>query len=102
MKDWFCNDDVVIINFYKLMESTEDTNRIRNAFAKKLDGIMNRCIGTVDGWSVKIRCLSWKEVLNPGKYFSRKGFYGIKVQAIVSKDKKENSMACNWPEGEFT
>ena len=88
MKDWFCNDDVVLIDFYKLLESTEDTNTIRNAFARKTDGIMNGCIGAVDGWVVKIRCPSWKEVLNPGKYFCRKGFYGINVQAIVAKNKK--------------
>ena len=49
---------------------------------------MNGCIGAADGWVVKIRCPSWKEVLNPGKYFCRKGFYGINVQAIVAKNKK--------------
>jgi hypothetical protein len=35
MKEWFCNDDVVLINFYKLLNNTKDTNRIRNAFAQK-------------------------------------------------------------------
>ena len=88
MRYWFCNDNVVLINFYKLLDSTEDTNRIRTAFAKKSNGIMNGCIGAIDGWVVKIRCPAWSEVLNPGKYFSRKGFYGINVQAIVAKNKK--------------
>ena len=31
---------------------------------------------------------SWKEVINPGKYFSHKGFYRIIIQAIKDKDKK--------------
>ena len=48
MKDWFCNDDGVLINFYKLLDSTEDTNIIITAFAKKSDGIMNGCIGAVE------------------------------------------------------
>jgi len=48
MKDWSCNDDVVHINFYKLLDSTEDANIIRNVFAKKSDGIMSGCIGVVD------------------------------------------------------
>jgi len=37
---------------------------------------------------VKIRCPSWTEVVNPGKYYSCKGFYALNVQAIVDKKKR--------------
>jgi hypothetical protein len=49
---------------------------------------MDGCIGALDGWLVHIICPSIFEVLNPGKYYSRKGFYAINVQVIVDKNKR--------------
>ena len=63
-----------------IVASNETQERSQNKGRKKENA--------ADGWVVKIRCPAWSEVLNPGKYFCRKGFYGINIQAIVSKDKK--------------
>ena len=51
-------------------------------------GTIDGCIGALDGWLVKIRCPKPSDnVGGTGGFYCRKGFYGINVQAIVSKDK---------------
>jgi hypothetical protein len=89
MKDWFCNDDVMTIDFYRqVLQDSGAIERIRTEFADKTDGIFWGCIGALDGWLVKIHCPSLRELHNPGKYFSRKGFHAINVQVIVDKKKR--------------
>jgi len=52
-------------------------------------GVINGCIGALDGWVVKIRKPSrCNGVENPQSFYSRKGFYGINVQVIVDKRKR--------------
>jgi hypothetical protein len=49
-------------------------------------GVINGCIGALDGWIEKIRKLSRCDgVENPQSFYSGKGFYGINVQVIVDK-----------------
>ena len=89
IKNWLCNDDILRINFYDdVLLDKANSNRIRREFSSKTGGIINGCIGAVDGWLVKIRSPSMNEVVNPGKYYSRKNVYGINVQVIVDKKKK--------------
>jgi hypothetical protein len=89
MKDWFCNDDVMMIDFYRqVLQDSGAIERIRTEFAEKTNGIFWGCIGALDGWLVKIHCPSLRELRNPGKYFSRKGFHAINVQVIVDKKKR--------------
>ena len=77
------------INYYEdVLYDTENCNRIRLEFAVKSSGVMSGVIGVLDGWLVKIRCPTMEEVHNPGKYFSRKGFYVLNVQAIVDLKKR--------------
>ena len=59
-----------------------------NSLPKTSDGIMQGCLGAIDGWLVCIRCPTRKEVKNPGKYFARKGFYALNVQVISDMNKK--------------
>ena len=89
-REWFCNDDVMSINFYrKVLQDSSTIDDIRHTFSITSDGIMAGCIGALDGWLVRIKCPDKNdEVPNPGKYFSRKGFYAINVQAIVDKKKR--------------
>ena len=61
---------------------------ITHEFALTSDGTMNGCLGSIDGWLVAILCPTLAEVNNPGKYFSRKGFYAINVQVICDKNKR--------------
>ena len=51
-KHWFCNDAVMAIDFYKVMDDSQATNRIRQEFSTKKNYIMNGCIGALDGWLV--------------------------------------------------
>ena len=89
LKNWFCNEDVISINFYdQVLYNRTDQRRIRSEFALKTDGVFDGCIGALDGWLVRIKCPTLKEVSNPGKYYSRKGFFGINVQVIVDKQKR--------------
>ena len=50
---------------------------------------MNGCIGALDGWIVKINKPTKRDgIANPKSFYSRKGFYGVSVQAIVDKKKR--------------
>ena len=89
IQNWFCNDGVFKINFYEdVLLHKANNDRIRREFSSKTEGIMNGCIGAVDGWLVKIRAPTMNEVPNPGKYFSRKNVYGLNIQVIVDKRKR--------------
>ena len=91
LQNWICNDGVIKIDFYgqvKVLYNNHTTNQIRKEFSDKTQGIIDGRIGTVDGWLVKIFSPTCKEVPNPGKYYSRKGSYGINVQVIVDKRKR--------------
>ena len=87
-KTWFCHDDVIPISFYaNILKDKRNQKKVRQEFASKTGGIFAGCIGALDGWLVKIHCPTLKEVTNPGKYFSRKGFFELNVQVIVDKKK---------------
>ena len=45
-------------------------------------------MGALDGWLVVMKAPSYFEVPNPGKYFSRKGFYAFNVQVIVDRERR--------------
>ena len=52
-------------------------------------GVINGCIGALDGWIFKIiKPRNSDGVHNPSSLFSWKGFFGINAQAIVDKKKR--------------
>ena len=60
-------------------------------FSSGSNGVLNGCIGAIHDSIVKIMRPSKKDgVRNPSSssFFSRKGFYGVNVQAIVDKKKR--------------
>jgi hypothetical protein len=58
-------------------------------FSHASRGVINGCIGALDGWVVKIRKPSCHNgVENPQSLYSCMGFYGINVQVIVDKRKQ--------------
>ncbi len=63
--------------------------KVVRGFCKGINGVFAGCIGALDGWLVKIEkpSLIRDGVQNPSLYFSRKGFYGVNVQIIVSHNK---------------
>jgi len=89
MKNWICNDEVFEINYFKnVLSDKKMMTKIRLTYSKSSSGIIWGCIGCLDGWLVRIKCPSVRETANPGKYYSRKGFFAINVQAIVDKEKR--------------
>jgi len=89
MRNWICLDEVVQINYFeKVLQDPHAMTSIRLTFARTSNGIINGIIGAVDGWLVRITGPTLEDTTNPGKYYSRKGFYAINVQAIVDKEKR--------------
>ena len=89
MKNWICNNNVISINYFQqVLQNTDNIQEISSLFSSRSDGVFKGCIGALDGWLVKIICPTNEKVENPGKYFSRKGFYAMNVQVIVDMKKR--------------
>ena len=84
--EWI-NVSITIDVFEQVMENNTRLNDITLEFAKSTNGIIGGCMGALDGWLVTMRAPSYREVPNPGKYFSRKGFYAFNVQVIVDRNR---------------
>ena len=88
-RDWFCHSKVFPLNFYN--DVLGDPHRLKDIashFGERSGGVLNGCIGAIDGWLVRILCPTRKEVKNPGKYMSRKGFFALNVQVICDKKRR--------------
>ena len=95
VSEWFCCYGVMDIDFYRqVFQDSNNRKSITSNFSLRSDGVLDGCIGALDGWLVRIKCPSNWEVKNPRKYFSRKGCYAINVQAIV--DLKKNPVEVHW------
>ena len=90
MEDWICNDAVIKINIFDYLNDDNQMKKTSDQFASgPSGGIMGGCIGCLDGWLVKILfpSITRDNVINPGHYYSRKGYYALNVQVIVDKEK---------------
>jgi hypothetical protein len=86
---WINVDSLIKINGIDYCSNDQAMQQVALQFARSSNGVLNGCIGAIDGWIVKIRRPKVSDgVLNPGSFFSRKGFYGINVQCIVDKKKR--------------
>ena len=92
IKEWILDDRLVKINGIDYCEDDLRIAKVAREFAKKSNNAINGCIGAIDGWIVKIRKPSISKDLynssDPKSFFSRKGFFGINVQAIVDSKKR--------------
>ena len=92
IKDWILDDRLVKINAVDFCSDDEQMSKVALEFARASNNVINGCIGAIDGWIVKTRKPSIKRDLHnmsdPSSYFSRKGFFGINVQAIVDRKKR--------------
>ena len=90
IENWILDDKLVKLNGIDYCMDDDRMKDVALQFHKHSHGVINGCIGAIDGWIVKIVRPSMvrDKVVNPGSYFSRKGFFGINVQAIVDKKKR--------------
>ena len=90
LANWICQDFIYKYMLVDILKSEDKMFDIAQHFATgRNGGTLCGIIGALDGWLVKIKCPNLKQdgVVNPGGYFSRKGFYAINVQVIVDKKK---------------
>jgi hypothetical protein len=58
-------------------------------FAQSSCGVINGCIGALDGWLVNIKKPAQHDGgANPQSFYSWKGFYAVNAQVIVDKNKQ--------------
>jgi hypothetical protein len=82
VKNWLMHE-----SFYP--NSDEKMQEVALQFSRASRGVINGCIGALDGWVVKIKKPSSRDgVENPQSFYSQKGYYVINVQVIVDKRKR--------------
>lgn len=107
IRNWICNDKVLRfdgLDYFDNMTKMREEARKFQACGTH-GGIFSGVIGALDGWLVKIRRPKSNDGAGHiGSYFSRKGFYAINVQAIVTKDKRIiwRSIKCKGSEHDST
>ena len=88
IKNWILDDRLVKIKGVDYMNDEDCLERIALEFAWSLGGLFNGCISDIDGWIVTMRKPTTKDnVSNPSSFFSRKGYIGCNVVAIVDRKK---------------
>jgi hypothetical protein len=73
-------------------------NEVVMLFSHASNGVINGCIGAIDGWVVKIKKPSKKDnIMNAQSFYSWKGYFAVNVQAIVDKKRRilfQSVMSC--------
>ena len=88
-REWFCHEKVLPFNYIRdVLGNRSRLETVAQQFGERSGGVLNGCIGAIDGWLVRIICPTRREVKNPGKYMSRKGFFSINVQVICDKKRR--------------
>ena len=89
VKNWLLDKHLVNIHGSEYVHDEERLEKVALEFARSSNGMFNGCIGAIDGWIVKIRKPTAKDsVCNPASFFSRKGYFGLNVVAIVDRKKR--------------
>ncbi|KAL7544549.1 hypothetical protein ACHAWF_007926 [Thalassiosira exigua] len=89
LKNWILDDKLVKISGTDYVNDEERLAQVALEFSRASRGFFNGCIGAIDGWIVKIRKPNINDnVTNPGSFFSRKGYFGLNVVAIVDRKKR--------------
>ena len=86
---WLVHKDFRPINGIEFCWDDARMSEVALQFSEASNGVINGCIGALDGWVVKIQKPSLKDgIRNPQSFYSRKGYYALNVQAIVDKKKR--------------
>jgi DDE superfamily endonuclease len=87
---WINNTFVFPLPRYLIEENTEKLQEISELFSNRSNGIINGCIGAIDGIAIRIRSpnIIRDDVPDPGNYYCRKGFFALNAQAICDSKKR--------------
>ena len=90
LENWILYLMIILLkSMVLIMNDDERLQKVALEFARSSDGLLAGCIGAIDGWIVKIRKPSLRDgVTNPSSFYSRKGYFGLNVVAIVDKRKR--------------
>ena len=89
VENWILDDRLIKINGIKYVSDEDRLEKVALHFARHSKGLLSGCIGAIDGWIVKIKKPTLRDgITNPGSFFSRKGYFGLNVVAIVDKQKR--------------
>ena len=66
-----------------MFSSIDELNRLSEDWKKRQRiPVFDRMLGALDGILIACKCPSLREAKNPVKYFCRKGYYGVNMQAV--------------------
>jgi hypothetical protein len=86
--DWLVHDSFYPINGVAYCRDKQQMQEVALQFSQASRGVINGCIGALDGWIVKIKKPQKGDgVDNAASFYSHKGYFGINVQVIVDKQK---------------
>ena len=87
--NWLSHKSFYNINGIEYCSDENQMQEVALQFSQSSLGVMNGCIGALDGWVVKIKKPTRSDgVNNPKSFYSRKGYFAVNVQAIVDKKKR--------------
>ena len=88
---WKCRDQVLdaisqcpaLQIEYPDLDDVKALRSITRGFeAKSYMGVLDKCIGALDGMLVKLQCVKGLEQFRAARYFTRKGFFALNMQAV--------------------
>jgi hypothetical protein len=89
VEKWLLHPQFYPINGIAYCSDEFQMREVAEQFHIASQGVMSGCIGALDGWIVKVKKPSTRDgVKDPASFYSRKGFFGVNVQAIVDKKKR--------------
>lgn len=87
--NWIRHPSFGPINGIEYCCNDAQMNAVALQFTQSSRGVINGCIGALDGWLVKIKKPCKRDgVQNPQSFYSRKGFYAVNTQVIVDRNKR--------------
>ena len=89
IENWIGHRSFFPINGIEYCSDDAKMRAVALQFTQSSRGVINGCIGALDGWLVKIKKPSRRDgIENAQSFYSRKGYYAINTQVIVDRNKR--------------
>ncbi len=92
VQNWLIHESFYLINSVAYCQDDEKMLDAAVQFARALKGVINGCIGALDGWVVRIKKPSHLDGVEKPNFFCQffflqsKGYFAIDVKVIVNKN----------------